>query len=87
MPQAFLRGAVHTDSAIRLRSRTGQVIREGIMPEHMLVLLPTEQPVEHPVVDGRANVGDGHRAFSSGASVMPAPVTRVRDDWGHSRPL
>jgi hypothetical protein len=56
--------------AIRLRSRTGHVIREGIVPERMLFVLPTEQPIEHAPVSGRGNVGDGHRSFSSGASIL-----------------
>ena len=73
MPQAFVRGALSMDGAIRLMSNQSgrrEILQEAVVPRHVLSMLPTEQPAEHFATGGRANVGDGHRAFSSGASVM-----------------
>jgi hypothetical protein len=46
------------------------MLHERTVPKHRLCLLPTEQPIEHAPVSGRGNVGDGHRSFSSGASIL-----------------
>ena len=69
MPSAFVRGALSADGYLRLRTRTGDVLHEAV-PQHRLVVSFSEQPITHPVVDGQANIGDGHRAFTSGASVI-----------------
>ena len=73
MPSAFVRGALSRDGAIRLISTQSgheEILQEAIVPQHRLFLLPTEQSTEHAPVSGRGNVGDGHRAFSSGASIL-----------------
>ena len=75
MPQTFVHGALSMDRAVRLdqsRNRHNKrvVVFENIVPQRMLFVLPTEQPVEHSVTDGRANVGHGHKPFASGASVF-----------------
>ena len=73
MPQAFVRGALSLDGAIRListQSGNREMLHERTVPKHRLCLLPTEQPIEHAPVSGRGNVGDGHRSFSSGASIL-----------------
>jgi hypothetical protein len=43
-----------------------------MVPQHMLFLQPTERPAEPAVVNGHGNgnIGDGHRSFSSGASIL-----------------
>jgi hypothetical protein len=80
MPSAYVRGALSVDGYLRLRARRGDVLHEAV-PQRRLFVQFTEQPVTHPVVDGQANIGDGHRAFTSGASVMPvARPARVCDD-------
>jgi hypothetical protein len=33
-------------------------------------------PITHPAVSGQGNIGHGHKAFASGASVMPVPIPR-----------
>jgi hypothetical protein len=69
MTTAHVRGALSVDGYLRLRTRTGDVLHEAV-PRRMLFVLPTEQPIEHSVTDGRANVGHGHKPFASGASVF-----------------
>ena len=43
-----------------------------MVPQHRLFLPPTDRPAEPAVVNGHGNgnIGDGHRSFSSGASIL-----------------
>ena len=75
MPQAFLRAALSIDGTIRLvtsQSQYREVLHESMVPKHLLFVLPTEGPAEPAVVNGHGNgnIGDGHRSFSSGASIL-----------------
>lgn len=68
MRDAFFGGALAVDGHIRLRQQSGVVLQEAEVPQHLVRFLSglTGPTNGH----GQGNIGDGHKPFSSGVSVI-----------------